>query len=56
LDFLQGKDRVDSIFCGWQQTYIRTHRGRIYSTLITSERKKKKATEEKDEKEVLLFN
>jgi hypothetical protein len=47
MDFLKENDKVDSIFCGWFQTYIRTHRGNIYETCFTSERKKKKVAEEK---------
>ncbi len=42
MNFLKENDKVDSIFCGWFQTYIRTHRGKIYETCFTSERKKKK--------------
>lgn len=48
LDFLAGSDRVDSVFCGWFQTFIRTHRGKIYHSTITTERKKKKLQEEKE--------
>lgn len=36
MDFLKDKDRIDTIFCGWYQTYIRTHRGKIYQTTINT--------------------
>jgi hypothetical protein len=48
LDFLTAADRVDSVFCGWFQTFIRTHRGKIYQSTLTTERKKKKPQEEKE--------
>lgn len=48
MDFLKGNDRIDTIFCGWYQTFIRTHRGKIYHSTITTEKKKKKIAEEKD--------
>jgi hypothetical protein len=45
MDFLQENDRIDSVFCGWYQTFIRTHRGKIYHSAITTEKKKKKSIE-----------
>ncbi len=42
LDFLTATDRIDSVFCGWFQTFIRTHRGKIYHSTVGTERKKKK--------------
>lgn len=51
MDFLEDKDRIDRTFCGWYQTFVRTQKGKIYSTVIGSEKKKKKGAEEKDEKE-----
>lgn len=48
MDFLPDSDRIDTVFCGWHQTFIRTRRGKIYQSVLSSERKKKKAAEEKD--------
>ena len=48
LDFLHGHDRIDTVFCGWYQTFIRTRRGKIYESVLNSERKKKKVIEEKE--------
>lgn len=47
MDFLKGNDRIDTVFCGWYQTYVRTHRGKIYESVLNCERKKKKLVEEK---------
>jgi hypothetical protein len=48
MDFLKENDRIDTVFCGWHQTFIRTHRGKIYQSTITTEKKKKKTVEEKE--------
>jgi hypothetical protein len=48
MDFLKENDRIEDIFCGWFQTFIRTHRGKIYQTTVNTEKRKKKVVEEKD--------
>jgi hypothetical protein len=48
MDFLPPSESIDRVFCGWFQTFIRTKKGKIYSTIRNSERKKKKAVEEKE--------
>ena len=47
MDFITNNERIDRVFCGWFQTFVRTHKGKIYSTIRASERKKKKIVEEK---------
>ena len=45
MDFMESNDRIDRVFCGWSQSFIRTHRGKIYCSVMASERKKKKPVE-----------
>lgn len=47
---LREGEYIDSIFCGWVQSYLRTQKGRIYSTRINCQKRKGSEYEKEEEK------
>ena len=39
---LKETEHIDSIFCEWEQTFVRTQKGRIHSTVKNVEKKKER--------------